>query len=133
MPRDVRPAEVVSAFTAGLLASIRFILAADLGLLLFWALGEITWSVGHDKAYSWLWIFFGIMLLVALVVLVWRWIRPEAFGAGAAATGSLNAAPLAFLDAMILLSAVFVSDRLDAPLTTPLLYFVQTIVHKLMS
>jgi hypothetical protein len=130
MPRILK---IVSALTSSLLASLPFVIAVELVVLLFWALTEITCMVAHDAHYAPLGFLFGLTLLAALGVTLWRCWHPRSFGLTTAATDSLNVLPLAVLDLAILLAAVFVSDLLQKPLTTPLLRFTQTMIHKITS
>ncbi len=126
-----RALNLVSAFTSSLLASLRFVVAADLALILLWALGEIWWSVEHDSDYSCLHWLLVATLVAAVGATTWRWADPRSFGLSTAATDSLNVLPLAFLDLGVLLAAVLVSDQLHKPLDTPLLHFSQTLFHLL--
>jgi hypothetical protein len=120
---------IVSAVTSSLLASLRFVIALDLALLLFWILGEITYSVWKSD-YSPLAILFALTLITVLGLTVWRCLKPQHFGVTAAYNGGLNTLPLTIVDAAVVIAAVFVSDELQKPLTTPVLHFCQTIIHK---
>ena len=122
---------LVSAFTSSLLASLRFVVAVDLALILLWALGEIWWSVEQDSEYSCLHWLLVVTLVLAVLVTGWRLKDPRSFGLSTAAGDSLNVLPLAFLDLGVLLAAVLVSDQLHKPLYTPLLHFSQTLFHLL--
>ena len=121
--------KIVSAFTSSLLASLRFVIALDVALLLFWILGEITYSVWNSE-YSLLAILFGVTLISVLGVTLWRCLKPQHFGVTAAYNGGLNTLPLTFLDLGIVIASVFVSDQLQKPFMTPALRFCQTIIHK---
>ena len=125
-------AEFVSAFTSGLLASVSLILAVDLAFILFLALGEIavTLTLGGQIELA---ILFWLALVLAVVVVFWRSLKPNDFGVASAATGSLNILPLALLDAFILLTAVAVANQWHQTLTTPLLHFTQTILNQFTS
>lgn len=125
--------KIVSAFTSGLIAAVRFLVPLELGLLLIWALMEVTWSLAFDKQYQLLAFLSGSALVVVVGGMVWRWNQPEKFGLVRADTGSLNAMPLLLLDLSLVLAAVWISDQLGRNFTTPLLSFSQTMIHKLTS
>src|ERR1700756_5241820 len=129
MPRLLN---IISALTSGLLDSIRFVVAIDLAVILFWSLGEITWSVYQSSEYRWLAFLFGVTIAITLIVIIWRWVKPQSFGLATAATGNLNILPLALLNFVILFAAIFVADTFGKP-TTPLLRFVNTMVQKFTS
>jgi hypothetical protein len=125
--------EKVSAFTSSLLASMPLAVAVDLALILIWALVEITCCVASDGTYGWLGILFGVATVVVLAAAIARYLRPERFDqTAAAASGSLMLLPMAALDVGVLLAAVLVADQLHRTLTTPLLCFSQTMVHKIL-
>ena len=124
--------KIVSAVTTSLLASLRFIVAVLLGLLLPWILVEMTYGVWHSS-YSLLAVLFIIALVLLLVVIVWRCVELGKAGALAAYSGNLKTIPLAILDLVLVLAAIFVSSQMSSPLATPLLRFCQTIFNKLTS
>lgn len=122
MPTDQ---EKVSAYTSSLFASLRLTAAVDLLLVLLWALVEITLCVFSDTEYSLL----GVLFLASLVVLL----EAQSTSVRPAPMKSFNVLPLAALDVGVLLAAVLVADQLHRALTTPLLRFSQTMVHKILS
>jgi hypothetical protein len=127
-------AEFVSAFTSGILASLSLILAIDLAFILFLALGEIALTLtpgGQIELAILFWL--ALVLVLAAVVVVWCWGKPNDFGVASAATGSLNILPLALLDACILLTVVAVANQWHQTLTTPLLQVTDDLrtVHEL--
>jgi len=124
--------KIVSAVTTSLLASLRFISALLLGLLLPWILVEMTHGVWHSS-YGVLAVLFIIVLVLLLFVIVWRCVELGKPGALAAYSGNLRIIPLAILDLVLVLAAIFVSSQMSSPLATPLLRFCQTIFHKLTS
>jgi hypothetical protein len=126
-----RALNLVSAFTSSLLASLRFVVAADLAVILLWALVEIWWSVEQDREYSRLHWLLAVTLVSAVGATAWRCADSRSFGLSTAATDGLNVLPLAFLDLGVLLVAVLVSDQLEKPLRTPLLRLSQTLFHLL--
>lgn len=121
--------KIVSAVTSSLLASLRFVIALILALLLPWILGEMAYTVFGSKCYSALGIFFALALVVLLGLTAWRYVQPQKFGVTTAASGNLNILPLALLDLVLIVVAIFISQQLKTPLTTPLLHFCQTICN----
>jgi hypothetical protein len=124
--------KIVSAVTTSLLASLRFIVAALLGFLLPWILGEMAINVWRSR-YCVLAGFFIAVILCLLVVIVWRCVELRTPGALAAYSGGLNIIPLTILNMALVLAAIFVSSQFSSPLATPLLRFCQTIFNKLTS
>lgn len=127
------PIKIVSGITSSLLASLRFVIALTLVVLLLWIVGEMGYNVWCSREYPALAVFFLIALIVAIGGTIWRCVKPQHFGVPNADSGSLNILPLAILDLALIYAALFVSDQLDSPLTTPLLSFCQTIFNKLTS
>ena|ERR1700724_1187954 len=124
--------EKLSAFMSSLLAAMRLAVAVDLALILIWALVEITCCVASDGRYGWLAVLFGVATVVVLAAAIARYRKPGWFGETAAASDSLMLLPFAALDVGVLLTAVLVADQLHRTLTTPLLCFSQTMVHKIL-
>ena len=128
--------KIVSAVTTSLLASLRFICALLLGLVLFWILVEMTYGVWHSS-YALLAVLFVIALLLLAVVIIWRCVELGKPGALSAYSGNLKIIPLAILNLALVLAAIFVSSQMNnpstTPLATPLLRFCQTIFNKLTS
>jgi hypothetical protein len=129
--------KIVSAVTTSLLASLRYIIAVLLVVLLFWILIETAYCVGNSSNYSKLLWLFIIALALLVVVVVWKFVdlmkaltKPERLTGYA---GNLKLIPLAILDLALIYAAIFVSGQMDSPLTTPLLSFCQTIFTKLTS
>lgn len=123
---------IASAFASSLPLSLRFVVALDLVLLLFWILGELTYSV-YESEYSPLAVLFGVTGIAALSIAIWMCWKPQHFGAIAARSNTLNILPITVLDVIVIVAAVFVSDQLQKPLGTPLFHFCQTVIHKFMS
>jgi hypothetical protein len=124
--------KIVSAVTTSLLASLRYIIAVLLAILLFWVLIEMAYGVWHSS-YRLLAVLFIIVLVVLIVMVVLQCVELEKPGALAAYSGNLNIIPLAILDLALVLAAIFVSSQFSSPLATPLLRFCQTIFNKLTS
>lgn len=124
--------KIASGFPSSLLASLRFVIALDVVLLLFWILGELTYSL-YESAYSPLALFFGITLIATLSIAIWRCWKPQHFGGTAAYSDNLNILPITILDVIVIVAAVFVSDQLHKPLATPLFHFSQSIMHEFIS
>ena len=122
--------ETVSAFTSSLVASLRFVVALDLALLLLWMLGETTYSVLRSE-YGLLTILFAVTLIATLSLTIWRFLKPKHFGMTIASSTSLNIISLTVLDLVTLFTIIFVSDQFQKPLTTPLLHFCQTLIQRL--
>lgn len=124
--------KTVSAVATTLLASLRFVVATLLVLMLFWILVEMALNVGQSS-YCILSVFFFIILVLLVAVIVLRCVELAKAGVLAAYSGSLQIIPFAILDLVLIYAAIFVSGQMDSPLTTPLLRFCQTITKKLMS
>jgi uncharacterized membrane protein YedE/YeeE len=129
-----KAADFVSRLIAYLLGSLRFVIAAELVLLLLWSLIEMAIAVRGDSEYRRLAWFLIAAIVGAFAFTVWRWRQPQAFG-NAPAGGSLNLLPLTLLVAGLLLAAVYLSDTMKKPFaaSTPLLHLSQVLIHKLMS
>jgi hypothetical protein len=125
--------KIVSAFTSGLVAAVRLLVPVGLGGMLLWVLFEMMLSLSGDKEYGVLALFPLAALIGVLVVTLWRCMNPGAFGLVHAYNGSMNVMPLLLLDLLLILAAVWISDRFGRSLTTPLLSFSQAIFHKLTS
>jgi hypothetical protein len=124
--------KIVSAVTTSLLASLRFIVAVLLGLLLPWILVEMTYGVWHSS-YKLLATLLIIVLVLLGVVIVCKCVELGKPGALAVYSGNLKIIPLAILDLALVLAAIFVSSQFSCSLSTSLLRFCQTIFNKLTS
>jgi hypothetical protein len=124
--------KTVSAVATTLLASLRFVVATLLVLMLFWILVEMALNV-EQSSYCILSVFFFIILVLLVAVIVLRCVELAKAGVLATYSGSLQIIPFAILDLVLIYAAIFVSGQMDSPLTTPLLRFCQTITKKLMS